>query len=114
MTDYLLDTNHVTRLLSGDPPISQRVREHQGEEHGFGISMTILGELFFAIEASRKRDENLTALETSWKPRSSGTSTALPRRSSERSAPSRSARAAPSPPPTLRSQPSPDFTISSC
>jgi len=62
MTDYLLDTNHASRLLAGADPITGRVKALAGGEHHFGISVTVLGELYFAAYASQRRAENLQAL----------------------------------------------------
>ncbi len=62
MTDYLLDTNHVTQLLADNQNLEKRVRFAAREGARFGISMTVLGELYFAVFASRRRDENLDKL----------------------------------------------------
>ncbi|MBI4616887.1 MAG: PIN domain-containing protein [Planctomycetes bacterium] len=59
MTGYLLDTNHASRFLSGDPRLTDRIRAARAGEHSFGISMTVLGELYYAAYASQRRDENL-------------------------------------------------------
>ena len=45
MPSYLLDTNHVSRLLDGDDRITKRVKRVHTGGHVFGISMTVLGEL---------------------------------------------------------------------
>jgi tRNA(fMet)-specific endonuclease VapC len=61
MADYLLDTNHATHLLGGSANLLRRVA---GATHGvaFGISMTVLGELFYAAYASQRREDNLRAV----------------------------------------------------
>ncbi len=64
MTDYLLDTNHVSRFLAGDSHLKARVEASRNQEDRFGISMTVLGELFYAAYASQRREENLKRLET--------------------------------------------------
>ncbi|MBI1923240.1 PIN domain-containing protein [Candidatus Poribacteria bacterium] len=62
MSDYLLDTNHASVLLDGDEPITSRVASSQNTADGFGISMTVLGELYFEAYASQRRDANLSRL----------------------------------------------------
>ncbi len=52
MPAYLLDTNHVSRLLDGDARITERVEALHSGVHIFGISVTILGELYFAVYAA--------------------------------------------------------------
>ena len=63
MADYLLDTNHATHLLGGSEILLRRVAE-MPPEAAFGISMTVLGELFYAAYASQRRDDNLNAVRT--------------------------------------------------
>ena len=62
MPDYLLDTNHVTPLLGGSEALRQRLEAAAATGATFGISMTVLGELFYAAYASQRRDDNLQAL----------------------------------------------------
>jgi tRNA(fMet)-specific endonuclease VapC len=62
MPDYLLDTNHVTHLLSGTETMRQRLQATTTPDQKFGISVTVLSELFYAAYASARRDENLQAL----------------------------------------------------
>ena len=62
MTEYVLDTNHVTRLLSGADPLRQRVQAAVTTGDRFGITMSILGEMYYAAYASQRRDENLHAI----------------------------------------------------
>ncbi len=64
MPDYLLDTNHVTHLLSRNEQLVEKVRESASREARFSISITVLGELYFAVYASRKREENLENLRS--------------------------------------------------
>lgn len=61
--DYLLDTNHASRLLEGNNSISTKINTLKNSGSGFGISISILGELFFAVYASRRKDENLHQLK---------------------------------------------------
>lgn len=53
MANYLLDTNHASRLMSQDPKIVNKLKEASRDGATFGISVTILGELFFAVYASQ-------------------------------------------------------------
>lgn len=61
--DYLLDTNHASKLLEGSSSISKRINTLKNSGSGFGVSISILGELFFAVYASRRKDENLLQLK---------------------------------------------------
>jgi tRNA(fMet)-specific endonuclease VapC len=62
MPDYLLDTNHVTHLLGGSVSLQQRVQTATTSGDTFGLSLTALGELYYAAYASRRREENLQAV----------------------------------------------------
>ncbi|NJN68485.1 MAG: type II toxin-antitoxin system VapC family toxin [Chloroflexaceae bacterium] len=57
MTPYLLDTNHCSLILKGDPRAVQWL--HQHGETGVAISVTICGELFFMAHKSEQRAQNL-------------------------------------------------------
>jgi tRNA(fMet)-specific endonuclease VapC len=63
MSDYLLDTNHVIHLLDGMEKLREQFRIIPKDDQKFGISVTVLGELYFAVYASRRRDENYRALQ---------------------------------------------------
>ena len=62
MSDYLLDANHASAILAGDEPITGRVAAAQKTGDRFGVSMTVLGELYYAAYASQRRDANLIRL----------------------------------------------------
>ncbi len=62
MTDYLLDTNHASRFLDGMEPLKGRIEAAIDAGDRFGISVTVLGELFFAAYASQRREANLQAV----------------------------------------------------
>ena len=64
MPDYLLDTNHVTNLLAKNERLEARIRASASREARFSISITVLGELYFAVYASQRRDENLRNLHS--------------------------------------------------
>ena len=62
MARYLLDTNHASRLMSNDARIVTKVRHSKQTGDEFGISMTVPGELYFAVYASQHRAQNLQRL----------------------------------------------------
>lgn len=62
MTDFLLDTNHASCLLAGEQRLVAPVRSREGTGDRFGISITVLGELFSGAYASQRMQENLAAL----------------------------------------------------
>jgi len=64
MTDYLLDTNHASWLMAQQAPIVARLRQAQTAGDRFGISVTVLGELYYAVYASQRRAENLRRLQS--------------------------------------------------
>jgi len=63
MADYLLDTNHASRLMAQAETIVSRVRQATASGDRFGISVTILGELYYAAYASQQSQHNLDRLQ---------------------------------------------------
>ena len=63
MNSYLLDTNHAAWLMSQQEPIVARVRQARAAGGQFGISVTVLGELYYAVYASQRRAENQGRLQ---------------------------------------------------
>ncbi|MFP3897403.1 MAG: type II toxin-antitoxin system VapC family toxin [Anaerolineales bacterium] len=63
MTDYLLDTNHASWLLEQRETIIARLRQARTVDSTFGISVTVLGELYYAVYASQRATENLHRLQ---------------------------------------------------
>ena len=63
MTNYLLDTNHASWLMTQQGPIVARLRQAQAAGDRFGVSVTVLGELYYAVYASQRRAENLRRLQ---------------------------------------------------
>ncbi len=59
MTSYLIDTNHASVFMAKAEESRQMIatRAHQGDT--FAISVTVLGELYFAAFASRRIQQNL-------------------------------------------------------
>ena len=62
MAEYLLDTNHASRLMAREEPVTSRLQEARAAGHRLGLSMPVLGELYYAVYASRRREENLQRL----------------------------------------------------
>lgn len=63
MPSYLLDTNHVSKILEGDEVLHQRLVIAQRRGGDLSISTTILGELYFAAYASERQVQNLRRIE---------------------------------------------------
>lgn len=61
--DYLLDTNHASKILEGNEALSLRISTLKNSDSRFSISVSVLGELFFAVYASKRREENLLQLK---------------------------------------------------
>ena len=61
--DYLLDTNHASKILEGNESLSLRISTLKNSDSRFSISVSVLGELFFAVYASKRRKENLLQLK---------------------------------------------------
>lgn len=57
---YLLDTNHCSRILLGDPNIIRRVG--MVDESLIATCAIVRGELTFMVENSKQRDSNLVRL----------------------------------------------------
>jgi len=63
MTDYLVDTNHVSKILEGEKKLKSRLQKAKRTKDTFSISVTVLGELYYAVYASQRKKENLARLE---------------------------------------------------
>ncbi len=64
MKNYLLDTNHASWLMARHDHIVARLRQAQADGSRFGISVTVLGELYYAVYASQHRAANLQRLQS--------------------------------------------------
>ena len=62
--NYLLDTNHASWLMAQRYTIVTRMRQAQAGGARFGVSVTVLGELYYAVYASQHRAENLRHLQS--------------------------------------------------
>lgn len=58
---YLLDTNAVIALLSGEANVNARVRRHAPAE--IGISSVVAHELYYGAYKSRRRDGNVAVVD---------------------------------------------------
>ncbi len=63
MTDYLVDTNHASKILEGEKKLKSQLQKAKGTGDIFSISMTILGELYYAAYASQRKKKNLARLK---------------------------------------------------
>ena len=63
MPTYLMDTNHASRLMGGVEPILSRVRHNIARGSAFFLTITVVGELYYAVYASRQLDNNLMRLQ---------------------------------------------------
>jgi len=59
---YLMDTNHASRLMDGAEPLLSRVRRSIADGDTF-LAVTVVGELYFAIYASQRFENNLRRLQ---------------------------------------------------
>ncbi|TVL97581.1 MAG: twitching motility protein PilT [Candidatus Brocadia sp. WS118] len=61
--NYLFDTNHASKILEGNKTLSLKIGAFKNSGSRFFISMSILGELFFAVYASKRKEKNLQQLK---------------------------------------------------
>lgn len=63
MATYLIDTNHASAFMSNAQPVTDRISQQAVSGERFYLSMTVIGELFFAVYASSHRRRNMVNLE---------------------------------------------------
>jgi predicted nucleic acid-binding protein len=63
MADYLLDTNHASWFMADEFPLLKLAQQSRSSSSRFGISVTVLVELYYAVYASHYRDQNLKRLQ---------------------------------------------------
>lgn len=63
MTRYLLDSNALNAFIGRRDPFAQRVRETRERGDRIGTCEPIIAELFYGLELSSSRDENVRRLE---------------------------------------------------
>jgi tRNA(fMet)-specific endonuclease VapC len=59
---YLLDTNHCSRIIQGEPTVLQAILNRRNA--GVALSVIVQGELLFMAENSERRLENLEQVQT--------------------------------------------------
>ncbi len=57
---YLLDTNHCSRIIFGDPDLQQRLQSHLND--GAATSVIVRGELLYMVQKSNQQTVNLKAV----------------------------------------------------
>ena len=60
--EYILDIDHIIGLISGSEEIVGRVTGMKNHGARFGITVTILGELYFLIRSTAQMDANVASL----------------------------------------------------
>ena len=63
MTSYLIDTNHASAFMSNTQPLTQRVIQLAKDGERFYLCIPVVAELYFAVYASKHRDQNLANLK---------------------------------------------------
>ena len=59
MERYLLDTNHLSPIVTIDHPVRDRIIRQAQENDIFGVPVPALAEMLFGIELLPRRDRNL-------------------------------------------------------
>jgi tRNA(fMet)-specific endonuclease VapC len=62
MPAYLMDTNHASRWMDGAEPILSRVRRSIAHGDTFFLTITVVGEFYYAAYASQRVHNNLMRL----------------------------------------------------
>lgn len=57
---YLLDTNHCSRMIAGDPDLVDKLQTRLSD--GVATSVIVRGELHYMVQKSQRRVENLRAV----------------------------------------------------
>jgi len=57
-----MDTNHASAFMAGIEPVTSRISQSANLGQQFYLSITIVSELYFAVYASKRRQENLNNL----------------------------------------------------
>jgi tRNA(fMet)-specific endonuclease VapC len=59
MTAYLIDTNHAAQIMADQAVLGTRLASDRNNGDQFYTCITVLGELYFAAYASRRKQQNL-------------------------------------------------------
>jgi predicted nucleic acid-binding protein len=62
MREYILDIDHLAELMGGNEVLLKRMGEIKKDNARFGITVTILSELYFMLRASAQMDTNMASL----------------------------------------------------
>lgn len=62
MRDYILDIDHLVGLMGGNVTLLKRIVKIKKDDGSFGITVTVLGDLYFLIRSSQQMDTNVAAL----------------------------------------------------
>ncbi len=62
MRDYILDVDHVAALMEGNEILLGRLHRMKADEARFGITSTILSELYFMLRSSAQMETNMAVL----------------------------------------------------
>ena len=62
MTAYLLETNHAAKVMAGAHALRELIVYRGQPDDRFYVSITVLGELYFAAYASRRQVQNLQSI----------------------------------------------------
>jgi tRNA(fMet)-specific endonuclease VapC len=62
MTAYLIDTNHAAQIMADQTILDSRLASDRNTGDQFYTCITVLGELYFAAFASRRKEQNLQNL----------------------------------------------------
>ncbi len=60
MTDYLLDTNHISPIVTIEHPLRQKLLAQQQANHTFAIAAPVLSEFIYGISLLPRAERNLT------------------------------------------------------
>jgi tRNA(fMet)-specific endonuclease VapC len=63
MTSYLLDTNHAAKVMGSTERLHTLITQRGRAEDRFFISITVLGELYYAAYASSRQAYNLQNID---------------------------------------------------
>ena len=63
MATYLIDTNHASAFMSSAQPVLEHITRLAKRGERFHLCITVVGELYFAVYASKRRRHNLANLE---------------------------------------------------
>jgi len=62
MRDYILDIDHLGGLMAGNEELLRRMNGVKKGEGRFGITLTVLSDLYFLVRSSAQMESNVAAL----------------------------------------------------